>query len=93
MTAGISILGVDRIDQSADHSHELSFFEQKQLADCLDVSLQRVTKTLRSAERKLREHKRALVRVAREVEDPLGLISKSPAMAQLEAIRRLTKAR
>ena len=48
--------------------------------ECLDVSLHRVTETLKGAERKLREHHRALVRVAPDVEEPLGLVAKSPAM-------------
>ena len=86
--AACHLIGRTRENWGVDRSEELSFFEQKQLADCLDVSLQRVTKSLRSAERKLRDHKRALVRVAREVEDPLGLISKSPAMAKLEELAR-----
>jgi two-component system response regulator HydG len=62
---------------------ELRFFESNRLKDCLDVSLHRVTDSLKAAERKLRDHRRALVRVARDVEEPLGLITKSTAMRQL----------
>jgi transcriptional regulator with PAS, ATPase and Fis domain len=47
---------------------------------------------LKAAERKLRERRRALVRVAREVEEPLGMVVQSPAMRQLvELARRVAK--
>jgi len=55
-------------------------------------SLERVTETLKAAERKLDEHRRALVRVAREVEEPLGTIAQSPAMRKLvDLARRVAK--
>jgi transcriptional regulator with PAS, ATPase and Fis domain len=47
-----------------------------------------VTDTLKLAERKLREHRRALVRVARDVDEPLGTIAKSAAMRQLQDLAR-----
>jgi two-component system response regulator HydG len=70
----------------------LRFYEPKRLADCLDVSLHRVTETLKAAERKLREHRSAIVRVAPDVEEPLGIVAKSPAMRKLvDLARRLAK--
>jgi len=55
------------------------------------VSLERVTETLKAAERKLRERRRALVRVAR-VDEPLGIVAKSPAMRQVvDLARRVAK--
>jgi two-component system, NtrC family, response regulator HydG len=75
-----------------EHAEELVFFVQKDLDACLDVSLQRVIETLKRSERKLRERKRALVRAARDIEDPLGIIAKSRAMAQLlELARRVAQ--
>jgi transcriptional regulator with PAS, ATPase and Fis domain len=47
---------------------------------------------LKAAERKLREHRRALVRVAPDAEEPLGLVTKSAAMWQLvDLARRVAK--
>lgn len=67
---------------------ELHFFERNRLEECLEISLQRVTETLRKAERKLRERQRALVRVALEVETPLATVSRSPAMRKLVNLAR-----
>jgi two-component system response regulator HydG len=90
--AGCHLIGRTREEWGDAVSQELWFFENKHLKDCLDVSLQRVTQTLQSTERKLRERKRALVQIARDVSDPLGLISKSPAMTQvIEFARRVAK--
>jgi len=75
-----------------ERSEELQFFEPSRLKESFDVSLQRVTDTLKVAERKLREHRRALVRVARDVEEPLGIVAKSPTMRQLvDLARRVAK--
>jgi DNA-binding NtrC family response regulator len=75
-----------------ERAEELLFFESNRLKDCLDVSLQRVTETLKAAELKLREHRKALVRVARDVEEPLGVIAKSDSMRQIvDLARRVAK--
>ncbi len=71
-----------------DRTEELRFFEAKRLEDCLDVSLHRVTESLKVAERKLLEHRRRLVRVTPDLEDPLGIVAKSPAMRQLVNLAR-----
>jgi two-component system response regulator HydG len=90
--AGCHLVGRTREEWGDARREELSFFENKHLKDCLDVSLQRVMQTLQTTERKLRDRKRALVQIARDVEDPLGLINKSPAMTQLvELARRVAK--
>ncbi len=62
--AACHLLGRTREEWGDERAEELRFFEPKRLAECLDVSLQRVTETLKAAERKLRAHRRALVRVA-----------------------------
>ncbi|MGB5697907.1 MAG: sigma-54-dependent Fis family transcriptional regulator [Polyangiales bacterium] len=76
-------------DELADHLH---FFEPKRLTECLDVSLYQVTQTLKAAELKLRAHRRALVRVAPDVEEPFGIVAKSSGMLQLvDLARRVAK--
>ena len=75
-----------------DRAEELRFFEATRLKEWLDVSLERVTETLKAAERKLRVHRQALVRVARDVDEPLGIVAKSPPMHQLvDLARRVAK--
>ena len=62
--AGCHLFGRTREEWGDERAEELRFFEPDRLKDCLDVSLHRVTETLKAAERKLREHRRALVHVA-----------------------------
>jgi DNA-binding NtrC family response regulator/predicted hydrocarbon binding protein len=90
--AACHLFGRTREEWGEERSEELRFFEPKRLKECLDVSLHRVTETLKAAERKLREHRRALVRVAPGVDEPLGIVAKSPAMRQLvDLARRVAK--
>jgi len=90
--AGCHLLGRTREEWGGERAEELRFFEPGRLKECLDVSLHRVTETLKETERKLREHRRALVRVATDVEEPLGIIAKSAAMEQLvDLARRVAK--
>jgi two-component system response regulator HydG len=63
-----------------ERAADLAYFDGSRLEDTLDVSLQRVMTTLKGAERQLTEHRHALVQVATEVEEPLGLIARSAAM-------------
>jgi two-component system response regulator HydG len=75
-----------------DRADEISFFEPRRLEECLDVSLHRVMKTLKDAERKLSERRRALIEVASEDEEAFGVTAKSPAMRSLlELARRVAK--
>jgi DNA-binding NtrC family response regulator len=90
--AGCHLLGRTREEWGDERAQELRFFEPGRLKECLDVSLHRVTETLKKTERKLREHRRALVRVATDVEEPLGVIAKSAAMERLvDLARRVAK--
>jgi two-component system, NtrC family, response regulator HydG len=90
--AACHLLGRTREEWGDERAEELRFFEPGRLKDCLDVSLHRVTDTLKSAERKLRAHRRALVRVAPDVEEPLGIVAKSESMRQLvDLARRVAK--
>jgi len=76
-------LGRTREQWGDERAEELRFFEPSRLREALDVSLHRVTETLKAAERKLREHRRALVRVARDVDEPLGIVARSTAMRRV----------
>ena len=81
--AACHLLARSRDQWGDERADELRFFEPSRLDDTLDVSLQRVTDTLKAAERKLRAHRRAIVRVAHDVEGPLGIVAKSQAMRTL----------
>ncbi len=81
--AACHLVGHTRDEWGDEHSQELAFFDSQRLKECLDVSLSRVTDTLKSAEAKLRAHRRKLVRVAPGVEEPLGVVAKSPQMARV----------
>lgn len=90
--AGCHLLGRTREAWGNERAEELRFYHPDRLKDCLDVSLHRVTETLKAAERKLRERRRALVRLAPEVEEPAGIVAKSPAMRKLvDLARRVAK--
>ncbi len=90
--AGCHLVGRTREEWGDERADALRFYNPNRLKDCLDVSLHRVTETLKAAERKLQERRQALVRVAPEVEEPLGIIAKSPAMRQLvDLARRVAK--
>jgi two-component system, NtrC family, response regulator HydG len=74
------------------YAEELVFFDSRRLKECLDVSLSRVTDTLKAAERKLRAHRQALVRAVPDVEEPLGIVAKSPKMQKVvDLARRVAK--
>src|SRR3954471_1783737 len=90
--AACHLIGRTREEWGDEHAEELRFFEATRLKEHLDVSLDRVTETLKAAERKLREHRRALVRVAPDVDEPLGIVAKSSPMRQVvDLARRVAK--
>jgi two-component system response regulator HydG len=90
--AACHLIGRTREGWGDERAEELRFFEPSRLEEALQVSLQRVTETLKDAERRLRQHRRALVQVAREVEEPLGIVAKSPAMRTVvDLARRVAK--
>jgi two-component system, NtrC family, response regulator HydG len=86
--AACHLVGRTREEWGDERAEDLLFFEAKRLKECLDVSLDRVTATLRAAERKLRDRRRALVRAAPDVDEPLGLIARSSAMRQVVDLAR-----
>ncbi|MDF3072032.1 MAG: sigma54 specific transcriptional regulator, Fis family [Polyangiaceae bacterium] len=86
------LFGRTREEWGSDRSEELHFFEPRRLKDCLDVSLRRVTETLKLAERKLRDRRRALIRVTREVVEPYGIVARSSGMQRVvDLARRVAK--
>jgi two-component system, NtrC family, response regulator HydG len=90
--AACHLFGRTREAWGDERAEELRFFKPNRLKECLDVSLQRVTDTLRAAERKLHQHRQALVRVARDIEEPEATVAQSPAMRQLvDLARRVAK--
>jgi len=90
--AACQLFGRTREEWGDERAEELRFFLPNRLAECLDVSLHRVTETLKAAEKKLRDHQRALVRVAPDVDEPLGIVAKSPTMRQVvDLARRVAK--
>jgi DNA-binding NtrC family response regulator len=81
--AACHLIGRTREEWGDERAEELRFFEATRLQDCLDVSLHRVTDTLKAAEQKLRLHRRALVRVAHDIDEPMGIVAKSATMAKV----------
>jgi DNA-binding NtrC family response regulator len=91
--AGCHLFGRTREQWGDARAEELRFYDKTRLADCLDVSMHRVTETLKAAERKIREHQRALIRVALPSDEPqLGIVAKSAAMRLVvDLARRVAK--
>jgi len=88
--AACHLIGRTREEWGDERAEELHFFDPVRLKECLDVSLQRVTETLKAAERKLRSRRRALVRVTLDSDQPLGVIARGPAMRRLvDLVRRV----
>ncbi len=90
--AACHLLGRTREDWGDEHAEELAFFDPGRLKECLEVSLSRVTESLKAAEEKLRARHQAVIQVARDVEAPLGIVAKSQNMRQVvEMARRVAK--
>lgn len=90
--APCQLFGRTREGWGDERADELRFFEARRLDECLDVSLQRVRQTLAQAERRLRARRRALVSVTPELDEPLGLVAKSPVMRKVvDLARRVAK--
>lgn len=90
--AACHLFGRTREEWGEERREEIAFFEPGRLADCLDVSLGTVIQTMKAAEEKLDFHRKVLVRVGHDSEDPLGLVANGPAMRQtVELARRVAK--
>ncbi|MDD5224863.1 MAG: sigma-54-dependent Fis family transcriptional regulator [bacterium] len=90
--AACHLLGRTREEWGDDRAEELRFFHLENLNGWLDDSLHQITESLKEAEKKLREKVRALSRVARELEEPLGMVARSASMQRLiDLARRIAK--
>jgi transcriptional regulator with PAS, ATPase and Fis domain len=82
------LIGRTRSQWGQEHEADLVFFESARLEECLDVSLSKVVSTLKTAEKKLSAHRKALVRVAGKAAAPLGIVAKSTKMRDLVDLAR-----
>jgi two-component system, NtrC family, response regulator HydG len=90
--AACHLLGRTRQQWGDEHAAELAFFDSGRLKECLDVSLSKVTETLKATEQKLRAHRQVLVSVVRDLEEPLGIIARSSKMQHVvDLARRVAK--
>jgi DNA-binding NtrC family response regulator len=81
--AACHLLGRTREEWGDDRAEELHFFHLENLTEWLDASLHQITQTLKGVERKLSERTRVLSRVARDFEEPFGLVVRSAPMRRL----------
>jgi DNA-binding NtrC family response regulator/predicted hydrocarbon binding protein len=81
--AACHLLGRTREAWGDERADELGYFEGGRLQESLDVSLQRVTDTLKDAEARLRKMRRVLSAVSTEADDPSGIVARSGPMRQL----------
>ncbi len=77
------IVGRTREEWGEEHAENLAFFDQTRLKESLEVSLSRVTDTLRAAEAKLHAHRQALTELVHDVGEPVGVIAKSKKMREV----------
>ena len=77
------IVGRTREEWGEEHAENLAFFDQTRLKESLEVSLSRVTDTLRAAEAKLHTHRQALTELVHDVGEPVGVIAKSKKMREV----------
>lgn len=90
--AACNLLGRSRDEWGEERAEELGFFEAGRLKESLDVSLQKVTETLKAAEQKLRVRRRALTRVRHSDDEPEGFVAESERMRQVvDLARRVAK--
>jgi two-component system response regulator HydG len=82
------LLGRTLEEWGDERAEELRFFRVENLKEWLEPSLHEITENLKEAERKLREKKRVITRVAPEAEDPLGMIARSAAMRRVVDLAR-----
>ncbi len=81
--AACRIVGRTREEWGEEHAENLAFFDQTRLKESLEVSLSRVTDTLRAAEAKLHTHRQALAELVHDVGEPVGVIAKSKKMREV----------
>ncbi len=86
------LLARTREEWGDERAEELGFFRSENLVDWLEPSLHKMTENLKEAEKKLLIKKRALSRVAPEIDDPFGMIARSNSMRRvIDLARRVAK--
>ena len=86
--AACHLSGRTREQWGEERAEELFYFEAGRLKECLDVSLHRVTDTLKTVEQTLQKRRRALEIAAPEVDEPLGIVCKSATMRKVVDLAR-----
>ncbi len=81
--AACHLIGRTREEWGEERAGDLPFCEPVRLQECLDVSLHRVTDTLKASERKLRGQHRALFHVLPNKTEPMGIVAISPTMRKV----------
>ncbi len=90
--AACHFVGRTREEWGEARAEDLTFYDKRRLKESLDVSLGQVLETLRAAEAKLRAHRKALVEVVRDADEPRGVINKSAKMKEVvDLARRVAK--
>jgi DNA-binding NtrC family response regulator len=81
-----------REEWGQERAEDLRFFEPTRLGECLNVPLRQVTEILKTAERELREQRRARVHMPPDAMEPTGIVAKSTLMRQtVDLARRVAK--
>jgi two-component system, NtrC family, response regulator HydG len=81
--AACHLHGRTREEWGDERLEELQFYLPIPLKECLEVSLQRVTETLKDIERKLEARRRVMVRAVPEFVEENGIVAKSTSMRRL----------
>ncbi len=90
--AACHLVGRPRRAWGPEHVEELDFFEEGRLAACLDVSLKRVTASLKETQQRLRAQRQALVSAIPDIAEPSDVIARSPTMQKvIDLARRVAK--
>jgi transcriptional regulator with PAS, ATPase and Fis domain len=90
--AACHLEGHTREEWGEKHAEDMIFYDAHNLAECLDVSLGRVTRTLVETEEKLRARHHALARAKYRVDESTGIVAKSLKMQQVvDLAQRIAK--
>jgi len=90
--AACHLQGHTREEWGEKHAEDMIFYDTHNLAECLDVSLGRVTKTLQEAEEKFRVHRQTMTYAEKRTDEPLGIVAKSLKMQKvIDLARRVAK--
>jgi DNA-binding NtrC family response regulator len=90
--AACHLQGHTREEWGDKHAEDMIFYDTHNLAECLGISLSRVTKTLQEAEEKLRTQRKAMTYSENAFNEPEGIVAKSLKMQNvIDLARRVAK--